>query len=302
MAEETATTGGLYYCHMCSSPVSAVAASSTEEEIKCPYCHSGFVEEIESATAAEDPAGGEDGPGSVAGSGSGVWAPIIDGVFAGGRHHRSRRVRAAAASTAGGELDLLDFSERRRRTAGLLLLLQEMREHRLESYSSAGGGGSGSGSSDVEADNFRRRSGLDALVERLGAGRQATRPAKKEAVEAMPTVDGDSAAAGGACAVCLEDYGGGGGEVAREMPCRHKFHGSCIVRWLESNSSCPICRFQLPTDDDAGGGDGAAVSIADLYARRMPLSAELREIRSLLAPWSSSSSTSGSSSQRRGGD
>lgn len=43
------------------------------------------------------------------------------------------------------------------------------------------------------------------------------------------------------CAVCLsmlED-----GEMARSLPnCKHTFHADCIDQWLESNSTCPICR------------------------------------------------------------
>jgi E3 ubiquitin-protein ligase RNF115/126 len=108
---------------------------------------------------------------------------------------------------------------------------------------------------------------LDALVQQLAendAGRQGTPPAKKEAVEAMPTVeiasgnDDDTAS----CPVCLEDYAAG--ERAREMPCRHRFHANCIVPWLEMHSSCPVCRFQLPATDDkssCNSGDGGFVSV-----------------------------------------
>uniref|UniRef100_A0A0A9EWC3 RING-type domain-containing protein n=1 Tax=Arundo donax TaxID=35708 RepID=A0A0A9EWC3_ARUDO len=74
----------------------------------------------------------------------------------------------------------------------------------------------------------------------------------------MPNVE----VAGDSCPVCLEDYAAG--ERAREMPCRHMFHANCIVPWLEMHSSCPVCRFQLPADDDnkssCGGGGGGYVS------------------------------------------
>lgn len=107
--------------------------------------------------------------------------------------------------------------------------------------------------------------GLDALMQQLSeseAGRQGTPPAKKDAVEALPTVEvsgGSNEDDAASCAVCLEDYASG--ERARELPCRHRFHSQCIVPWLEMHSSCPVCRFQLPADDDpkssCGSGSGS---------------------------------------------
>ena len=30
------------------------------------------------------------------------------------------------------------------------------------------------------------------------------------------------------------------------MPCGHIYHPDCLKPWLETNNSCPICRFELP--------------------------------------------------------
>ncbi|KAL6336382.1 hypothetical protein AAG906_014554 [Vitis piasezkii] len=47
------------------------------------------------------------------------------------------------------------------------------------------------------------------------------------------------------CSICLEEFTSGMEEVAR-MPCSHVYHTPCIVKWLEYNHLCPLCRFEMP--------------------------------------------------------
>ena len=49
------------------------------------------------------------------------------------------------------------------------------------------------------------------------------------------------------CAVCKDEFNTG--EECLVMPCEHFFHGGCIIPWLNLRNSCPVCRFELPTDD-----------------------------------------------------
>ena len=49
------------------------------------------------------------------------------------------------------------------------------------------------------------------------------------------------------CSVCLEAHPLRS-QVTR-LPCAHIFHTSCIQTWLRDHNSCPVCRYELPTDD-----------------------------------------------------
>ena len=50
------------------------------------------------------------------------------------------------------------------------------------------------------------------------------------------------------CAICKDDLIIG--EECLLMPCNHHFHGNCLIIWLKERNSCPVCRFELPTDDE----------------------------------------------------
>ncbi|KAK6942893.1 Zinc finger, RING-type [Dillenia turbinata] len=52
------------------------------------------------------------------------------------------------------------------------------------------------------------------------------------------------------CVICKEEMSEGSG--ACELPCEHLFHWMCILRWLRKKSTCPVCRFRLPSDDILG--------------------------------------------------
>ncbi|KAH7523497.1 E3 ubiquitin-protein ligase CIP8 [Ziziphus jujuba] len=88
---------------------------------------------------------------------------------------------------------------------------------------------------------------LQTLAESDGGGRRGAPPASKSAVSELPTVKISSENEALLCAICKDMVNVG--EMAKKLPCGHGYHGDCIVPWLGSRNSCPVCRFELPTDD-----------------------------------------------------
>ncbi|PQM39413.1 E3 ubiquitin-protein ligase Praja-1 [Prunus yedoensis var. nudiflora] len=38
-------------------------------------------------------------------------------------------------------------------------------------------------------------------------------------------------------------------DPVRSLPCCHYYHQDCIVPWLGIRNTCPVCKYELPTDD-----------------------------------------------------
>lgn len=116
--------------------------------------------------------------------------------------------------------------------------------------------------------------GLEELIQQLAENdpnRRGTPPASKSAVEGLPDISVTEdllASDSSQCAVCKDTFALG--EKAKQMPCKHIYHSDCILPWLELHNSCPVCRYELPTDDPdyeqraghggEGGGDGSGDS------------------------------------------
>nr|KAF6430211.1 ring finger protein 181 [Molossus molossus] len=73
-------------------------------------------------------------------------------------------------------------------------------------------------------------------------------PAAKAVVENLPRTVIRGSQSELKCPVCLLEFEEE--ETAIEMPCHHFFHSNCILPWLSKTNSCPLCRHELPTDDD----------------------------------------------------
>lgn len=88
---------------------------------------------------------------------------------------------------------------------------------------------------------------LQNLAESDSGARRGAPPASKSAVEGLESVEIDNEENTIVCSICKDSVNVG--EIAKNLPCGHGYHGDCIVPWLGSRNSCPVCRFELPTDD-----------------------------------------------------
>jgi hypothetical protein len=46
------------------------------------------------------------------------------------------------------------------------------------------------------------------------------------------------------CIICHEEFEEG--NVVLKLPCAHAYHEACVMAWLESHHTCPMCRHEMP--------------------------------------------------------
>lgn len=286
MEEAVAAT---YWCHVCSRMVNP----KMEVEIKCPSCQSGFLEEMGSDIRDNQdtlPDLGSDralslwapillgmmGGGRLRRRSSGRQDLEEEGEDDDGEGSRGdeseldrqlesiirRRRRSPSAilqllrSVQAGMTSEIESSEGDGNNEGVILINPFNQTIIVQgSYDSNQSQSQNQGSVGSVGDHFIG-SGLDLLLQHLAENDPngyGTPPARKDAVEAMPSVTVTEENL--QCSVCLDDFEMG--VEVREMPCKHKYHRECILPWLELHSSCPVCRFQMPAVESKAGWEGS---------------------------------------------
>ncbi|KAG0497679.1 hypothetical protein HPP92_002370 [Vanilla planifolia] len=95
---------------------------------------------------------------------------------------------------------------------------------------------------------------IEASLQDVGTGPHRAPPASKEVVASLPVIDVTEEVISRlgtetGCAVCRESLVLN--DKMQELPCKHLFHPPCLKPWLDEHNSCPICRYELRTDDHA---------------------------------------------------
>jgi len=121
----------------------------------------------------------------------------------------------------------------------------------------------------LNLNNLEYGSSWEELLDQLAQLHQpAADPASRDVVAALPKLevpisqredsvrarqqtaraDGRQAfaacSAGEPCSVCHTEFEAG--EQVTQLHCSHCFHAGCILPWLESHNTCPVCRSPLP--------------------------------------------------------
>ncbi|CAN8254965.1 unnamed protein product [Cochlearia groenlandica] len=230
-----------YWCYSCTRFISDWSDQDANAGVLCPYCDGGFIEEILDSSAADAPS-----------------PPPSQEVRSADDSRRSvTRRRRSGRHTSFNPVIVLHgggaaAGERAENEEGEEIT----RDRRAYEFYYDDGSGSGLRPLPDSVSEILMGSGFERLLEQLsqieasatGIGRSGNPPASKSAIESLPRVEISDChtKAEANCAVCTEVFEAG--IECREMPCKHIFHGDCIVPWLSIRNSCPVCRFELPSD------------------------------------------------------
>ncbi|XP_057968960.1 E3 ubiquitin-protein ligase RING1-like isoform X2 [Malania oleifera] len=249
-----------YFCHQCNRTVSVVSSS----DVRCSVCYGGFVEEHEQPPNPNPNPNPfitfSDSPSISARVGGGGGLPLIFSTTpsAGSGGGVDFQNASDFSNLFGGERAVL-FQDPDAFNPFLFLqnYLQTMRPGgaNIQFVIDNNTGDPAGGGLRLPANlgDYFIGPGLEQLIQQLAENdpnRYGTPPASKSAVEALPEIkiteellSSDSSQ----CAVCKDTFELGA--EAKQMPCKHIYHPDCILPWLGMHNSCPVCRYELPTED-----------------------------------------------------
>lgn len=118
----------------------------------------------------------------------------------------------------------------------------------------------------VHGDAVYSQEALDRIITQLmetNPQSNAAPPASEAAIEKLQKKQIDKEMMGdngkAECTICIDEMQLG--DEVTVLPCKHWFHGECVVLWLKEHNTCPVCRAPIEQRDgnnsggNSGGGD-----------------------------------------------
>ncbi|CAN8103114.1 unnamed protein product [Discula destructiva] len=125
------------------------------------------------------------------------------------------------------------------------------------------------GPNAVHGDAVYSQEALDRIVSQLMEAHpqsNAAPPATEDAIGKLEKkkldreMMGDSGKA--ECTICIDEMQIG--DEVTVLPCKHWFHGGCVVLWLKEHNTCPICRSPIEKSDGNGENGGVSGNLGNL--------------------------------------
>lgn len=260
---------GEYWCHQCNRRVRC--SRDNGQDIYCPLCHGGFLEELEShvqelrdAVQANLPnvdprliqhLNYQTNPTANPGGGNSLvqlldtLVTTLQGLYL-NNNNNSNEVAASMNANANDPSQATVVFQRR--VLNLPIETATLGPGGLQVVFENRGDGTQTNLPGTFGDFFIGP-GLDTLIQHLGendTNRHGSPPASKASIEAMPTfqiTEQDVSSDHSPCAVCRDDFLLG--DSVRQLPCKHIYHPHCILPWFELHSTCPVCRYEMPAGD-----------------------------------------------------
>ncbi|KAL2126489.1 hypothetical protein VTI74DRAFT_821 [Chaetomium olivicolor] len=108
----------------------------------------------------------------------------------------------------------------------------------------------------VHGDAVFTQEALDRIVTQLmeqSPQTNAAPPASQSAIDRLEKKKVDDEMLGpegkAECTICIDEINKG--DEVLVLPCKHWYHGECVVLWLKEHNTCPICR--MPIENREGG-------------------------------------------------
>lgn len=138
------------------------------------------------------------------------------------------------------------------------------------------------GPNAAHGDAVYTQEGLDRIITQLMEANpqsNAAPPASESAIEKLEKkkldrqMMGDSAKV--ECTICIDEMRVG--DEVTVLPCKHWFHGECVILWLKEHNTCPICRAPIEQrggvnntggNNSGSGGNGTGDNPGNQQQRR----------------------------------